>query len=138
MNPPISAIFRLSSKIPLGICIKPNTQYYRADDNFICSLVFEDGSIANLTYTALGTREYPKEQMEIYVDGTVVLLNNYKRLKIFGLSSEEIKNRTVEKGHRQEHEAFAECILKNKEWPIPLWQQIQATKIALAGDAAVF
>jgi hypothetical protein len=37
----------------------------------------------------------------------------------------------TDKGHKRELEAFAETLEKGGEWPIPLWQQLQATEIAL-------
>ena len=36
-----------------------------------------------------------------------------------------------EKGHKEELMAFAGAVLEGGEWPSPLWQQVQATRIAL-------
>jgi hypothetical protein len=36
----------------------------------------------------------------------------------------------MDKGHRKELEAFAQTIRRGGDWPIPLWQQVQATEIA--------
>ena len=38
--------------------------------------------------------------------------------------------RTADKGHLQELRAFGEAVKGIGDWPIPLWQQIQATEIA--------
>src|SRR5215468_7513519 len=57
--------------------IHPKTGYYSAQDNFVATIGFEDGSVANLIYTALGSKEYPKEQMEVFSEGKVYVLNNY-------------------------------------------------------------
>ena len=35
-----------------------------------------------------------------------------------------------DKGHKTELETFARTVLHGGEWPIPLWQQVQATEIA--------
>src|SRR4029078_4679265 len=48
--------------------IKPRTGYYSSQDNFVTTIRFEDGSVASLTYTALGSTEHPKERMDVYVD----------------------------------------------------------------------
>jgi hypothetical protein len=37
----------------------------------------------------------------------------------------------VDKGHRVELEAFADAMRRGGEWPNPLWQQVQASEIAL-------
>lgn len=104
---------------------------YRADDNFVATLGFEDGSVATLTYTALGSSEYPKEAMEVFFDGKVLHLEDYRRLSVHGSSARGMETRRMEKGQRQELEAFALALRTGGDWPIPLWQQLQATRIAL-------
>jgi predicted dehydrogenase len=111
--------------------LTPKTDHYSSRDNFVAILGFEDGSVATLTYTALGSNKFPKEQMEIYSDGKVLTLDDYKQLQIHGSSAKGITSKLTDKGHKRELEAFAETLEKGGEWPIPLWQQLQATEIAL-------
>ncbi len=94
-------------------------------DNFIATMTFRDGSIASLTYTSLGSKDYPKEQLEVFVDGKVIVLNDYKLL-----SSPKIESSIPEKGQKEELLAFAKAIREGGPWPIPLWQQVQAMEIA--------
>lgn len=101
-------------------------------DNFIATMTFQDGSIATLTYTSLGSTEYPKEQMEIFVDGKVLALNDYK-----SLSTPKLETSSHEKGQREELIAFAKAIQEGGEWPIPLWQQAQATEMAFQVETAL-
>lgn len=110
--------------------IKPAHNYYRCKDNFIATITFEEGSVATLTYTALGSKEYPKEQLDIFVDGKVLSLNDYKELTITGSKVKGTETKRIDKGQKDELEAFALAIQKGGEWPIPLWQQVQATNIA--------
>lgn len=110
--------------------IRPTTDHYRRQDNFVMTATFEDGSVATLTYTALGTAEYPKERLEVFVDGKVLFLDDYKRLTITGASAKGIETTIAEKGQKQELESFGRAIQVGGEWPIPLWQQIQATEIS--------
>ena len=111
--------------------IVSDTKYYSPNDNFCVTINFEDGSIGNLLYTALGSTKYPKEMMEIFVDGKTIKLANYKTIKFYGIPKKPISTWTIQKGHKNELEAFGNCILHQGKWPIPLWQQIQATEIAL-------
>ena len=49
-----------------------------------------------------------------------------------GVSIEDlVESDIIEKGHYEEIKAFCDAVIKGGEWPIPLWQQIQASKIAL-------
>lgn len=112
--------------------IRPNTQHYSSSDNFVATISFEDGSVATLTYTALGSNQASKEQMQIFVDGQVIFLDDYHKVEIFGDKSRGLTSRVSEKGHKEELIAFAGAIQSGGDWPIPLWQQIQATEIALS------
>ncbi len=114
--------------------IRPATDYYSPRDNFVVTLTFADGSVATLTYTALGTGDYPKELLEIYSDGRVVLLENYQKLSVFGAKAAGLSTKTIDKGQLDELRFFANGIRKG-EWPIPLWQQVQATEIAFAVES---
>lgn len=111
--------------------LTPKTDHYSSRDNFAATLGFEDGSVATLTYTALGSNEFPKEQMEIYSDGKVILLDDYKQLRNHGSNAKGVTTKLTDKGHKRELEIFAEALGKGGDWPIPLWQQFQATEIAL-------
>jgi predicted dehydrogenase len=108
----------------------PKTGYYQKNDNFVVTLKFADGSVAILTYTALGCNAYPKEELEIFVDGKVLVLDDYRELRIYGGKDRGIKEKLVEKGQKEELIAFAQVIQEGGPWPNPLWQQIQAMEIA--------
>ena len=110
--------------------LRPASAYYRRDDNFIAVARFGDGSVASLTYTAQGSSDHPKERMEVYADGTVLTLDDYKSLTVAGRSDEGITTKQADKGHRQELVEFAAAVRGGSEWPIPLWQQLQVARMA--------
>jgi predicted dehydrogenase/threonine dehydrogenase-like Zn-dependent dehydrogenase len=109
---------------------QPQGDYYSPRDNFVATVSFADGSVATLTYTALGSSQYPKEQLEIFVDGKVLVLNNYQFLKIFGAQLKGLESKKIDKGQKEELEVLAHTVQQGGEWPIPLWQQVQATEIS--------
>ncbi|MCE5249346.1 bi-domain-containing oxidoreductase [bacterium] len=113
--------------------IRPATDYCSYRDNFAATMTFEDGSIATLTYTALGSAEYPKENLDVFCDGMVLVLDNYTTLTGYGTSEADISSAGV-KGHFEEIQAFAAAISEKKTAPIPLWQQYQAMEIAFEVD----
>jgi predicted dehydrogenase len=116
--------------------IRPKTGYYGSQDNFVCTVSFAEGSVATLTYTALGSKEYPKEKMEIYVDGRVIVMEEYTRVEVIGSGEKGIKTKVVDKGLEEELRLFALAIQGGISWPNPLWQQIQAMEIAFKADSA--
>ena len=110
---------------------RPNTGHYGRTDNFVATASFEDGSVATLTYTSMGAAGHPKERMDVYVDGAIISTEDYLSMTVVGGSAKPISTRTMEKGHREELMAFAQAVRDGGEWPIPLWQQVQATKMSL-------
>ena len=117
-------------RVVTAAAIRPKSSYYNVRDNFISTVSFEDGSIATLTYTVMGSKDHPKEQCEIFCDGKVIVLSDYKCLSISGSNVKGLKTSTQDKGHNQELAEFAGAILHGAVWPIPLWQQMQAMEIA--------
>ncbi len=118
--------------------IVPRTGYYSSSDNFVANITFKDGSVATLTYTSLGTSEFPKEAMDIFVDGMVFSLDDYRHMAIAGVRQKPLVMRSPNKGHREELVAFARAVKGESDWPIPLWQQLQATRISFEVDRLLF
>jgi len=117
--------------------ITPTTSHYSSRDNFIAVMKFEDGSVATLTYTALGSNKYPKENMEVYVDGKVIVMNDYTSLEIIGSSTKGISTKTMDKGLKIELELFAKTIKSRGIWPIKLWEMIQSTEMAFEVEKCI-
>lgn len=55
---------------------------YRADDNLELSLRFSDGSLGTIIYTALGSKSASRERVELFVDESVCVLEDFRRLEI--------------------------------------------------------
>ncbi|HYW08207.1 MAG TPA: bi-domain-containing oxidoreductase [Longimicrobium sp.] len=99
-------------------------------DDFTASLAFDDGSVATLLYTALGSPLHPKERVEIFAEGRVLTLDDWRELTLSGARAPLLRSRAADKGHRAEMAAFVGAIRAGGAWPIPLWQQLQAMEIA--------
>lgn len=117
--------------------IRPVTAHYGRNDNFVATLSFADGSVASLTYTALGHKNAPKETAELYVDGKIAVLDDYKSLIVHGAEKQSLKTRLQDKGLMNELEQFAKGI-QTGEWPIPWWQQLQVSEVAFAVEEMLF
>lgn len=101
------------------------------NENFAASFAFDDGSVATLTYTSMGSTDYPKELLHVYAGESVFVLNDFHSLEAFGPSRMSTRSDEVDKGHAAEIKAFVTAVKDGGEWPIPLWQQVQATRMAL-------
>jgi len=113
--------------------IAPASSHYSRTDNFVATVTFAEGSVATLTYTALGHPGKPKELADLYVDGKVASLGDYRQLDILGVGGRSLKTPTQDKGLKAELFAFADAV--NAGSPaIPWWQQLQVARIALLID----
>ena len=75
-------------------------------DNVIATVRYQDGSLANLIYTSLGNHTLPKERIEIFADGAVLILDNFCRLTPYGFNENESVLRAQDKGLKRELEEF--------------------------------
>jgi predicted dehydrogenase/threonine dehydrogenase-like Zn-dependent dehydrogenase len=112
--------------------IDPTGKQWNRNDNFIATIKFGDGSVCALAYTALGDKSYPKERMEVFADGKVVVMDDYKLVEVHGGKHRGWSAKEIQKGQLQELEALADTLLRKKPWPISLEQQLQATRIGFA------
>ena len=109
---------------------------FLATDNFVATIAYEDGSVCALTYTALGHRDHPKERLEVFADGTVIALDDYKSLSVAG-RGRDWRSGTQQKGHREELEALAATLREGGPWPISLEEQLRAMRIAFAVEEQI-
>jgi len=122
----------LTDSAPLRVqaeAISPQGRELRRDDNFVATIRYEDGSVATLTYTALGAPGYPKEKMEIYTDRTVLSLEDYRRLDVSGRNAPAWSSSAADKGHLAMLSAFADGV-RQMRWPVALQRQLDAMRIA--------
>jgi predicted dehydrogenase/threonine dehydrogenase-like Zn-dependent dehydrogenase len=111
--------------------IVPASGHWRRDDNFVATVRYADGSLCTLTYTSLGSKEFPKERFDIFVDGKVLVLDDYKRLEVTGAKG-GWKGLTIEKGQLEELTVLAEAFRPGQQWPISLADQLSATRVSYA------
>jgi len=73
------------------------------DDKMTVTLSFADGSIGTLHYFGNGHKSYEKETMEVFCDGRVLRLENFRTLRGYGWPGfSNMKLRRQDKGHAEE------------------------------------
>ncbi|MBU0982474.1 MAG: Gfo/Idh/MocA family oxidoreductase, partial [candidate division Zixibacteria bacterium] len=102
----------------------------RQNGNFVAVISFDDGSVCTLTYTGMGSKRHPKEQMRVYCDESVIVLDDYRQMRVYGREIRSLKLRQQDKGHLAHLRAFADHSTADSPYVIPLWQLVQATEIS--------
>lgn len=113
-----------------AVSVVPTSDFWRRDDNFVATIRYDDGSVCTLTYTALGSKDYPKERAEIFVDGKVIALDDYKSLTVTG-GKGGWKGTVIEKGQLEELQALAGALTSGGAWPISIEEQLATTRVSL-------
>ena len=111
--------------------VSASGRQWRRNDNFVATVGYADGSVCSLTYTAMGERGYPKERMEVFADGKVLSLDDYKLLEVAGARGAGWRSIAQNKGQLEELEALAACLRGGAPWPISLEEQLDATRVSL-------
>lgn len=102
------------------------------EDKAIISIVFEDGSLGSIHYFANGGKLFPKERIEIFCDGAVLQLDNFKKLRGFGWKGFNKMNFwSQNKGQENCVNAFMECIRNGKENPIPQDEIFEVSRVSI-------
>lgn len=111
-----------------GIPINDSTVV--ANDNIAATIKWRDGSLTTLTYTALGHEDLPKERIEIFADGSCIVIDDFKEMKLYGFKDKDIKLKKQDKGHHQEWVDLAKFLKGQESHIISLEDIMKAMKIS--------
>ena len=110
-------------------------------DKMSIVLGLADGSIGTVNYFSNGSKSYPKEMLEVFSDGRVLRMENFRVTRGYGFRGfkgfkkfNKFKTWRQDKGHRAEIAAFVDRVANGGEPLIP-FEQIE--NVTLASFAAV-
>ncbi|GJG88447.1 oxidoreductase [Gemmatimonadetes bacterium T265] len=90
------------------------------DDVAHLSLAFADGSTAVVHYLASGARAFPKERVECFWDGKTAAIDNWRRLRRYGVAGPLWeRSRAMDKGHAEELRRWMAAVRGEQPVPIP-------------------
>lgn len=119
--------------------INPGALPYMRSDNFVATLAYEDGSVGNLVYTALGPKKgLPKERIEVFCDGEAYLVDDFKSLTRCSDGEVLWKSDQADKGHAEEMRLFGEAVAQGSDPVIPFDEMVETTAVALHVEDLIF
>lgn len=113
----------LTGSLPKYVSVQgiPTSGAIMHEENFSLNIEFENGSLGTVLYSALGNFRVPKEYLEIYGDGKVMIIDNFKSGKIvYPGKTKKIDIWHQDKGYTRELESFIDAIRKGMPSPITL------------------
>ena len=98
-------------------------------DRMAICLGFADGSVGTVNYFANGAKNYPKETLEVFSDGRVLRLENFRVTRGYGFRGfKKFKTMKQDKGHRAEVAAFIDRLRTGGPPLIPLSELVNVTE----------
>ncbi|WP_417746808.1 bi-domain-containing oxidoreductase [Rosistilla oblonga] len=110
----------------------PQSRELVCDDKMTITLGFSDGSMGTIHYLANGNKSFPKERLEVFCDGRILQLDNFRRLRAYGFGRFRKMNLwSQDKGHLAEVKAFVDAVSGKAPDPIPLEELIEVTRVTM-------
>jgi len=102
-------------------------------DKMTIMMQTEDGSIGTIHYWANGHASFPKETCELFFDGGIVRMENFKKTESWGVSGlGKISTKAIAKGHREQFDLFGKRLQEGGEPLIPFAQLVEVTLASMA------
>ncbi len=108
------------------------------EDKSTIVVEFADGSLGTLHYLANGHRSLSKERLEVFSEGAVLQLDNYRQLQGFGWPGfTSMKQWRQDKGNAAGMAAFVAAIASGAPSPIPVEESVEVTLACFAAVEAM-
>ncbi|MCU0918342.1 MAG: Gfo/Idh/MocA family oxidoreductase [Planctomycetes bacterium] len=105
------------------------TGRFAAEDNVVATIQMADGSVGTVTYTSQGDKSYPREVFEIFHQGMVYYLEDFRyAIQIKGGKRRRLKCRSQEVGYEEE----IRCFLEGRHGPADTRRCIVMTRAVFA------
>lgn len=105
----------------------------KTDDTASIQLQFADGSIGSIHYFANGSKALPKERLEVFAQGRVLQLDNFRAMRGFGWPGfTAMRLWKQDKGQGACARAFIEAIRSSGASPIPSQEIFEVSSVSIA------
>ena len=96
------------------------------------NMSFEDGSIGSINYYSNGSKSFPKERLEIFCDGSILQIDNFRKIICFDWPVAKDKSYfSQDKGQINCSKEFINCIRRAKPSPISFEEIYEVGKISV-------
>jgi predicted dehydrogenase len=101
-------------------------------DSATVTLQFANGSIGTIHYLANGNKSFPKERLEVFAAGSILRLDNYRKLTGFGWPGfRSMSAWRQDKGQNACAQAFVDAVRNGGPAPIPLTEIIEVSRVSI-------
>ncbi len=95
-------------------------------------LKYENGSTGTINYFANGSKEYPKERIEVYSQDRTIVIDNFRATTAFGFKNFKKLKTSLDKGHKKQFELLINQVKTGGQPLIPINEIINTTQASFA------
>jgi len=122
----------------IAVCMNSlGTNSQENTDNASILLKYENGSNAVINYFSNGNKSYSKERVEVFSQEKVLILNNWRELKGYGVKGFSKMKSGIDKGHKTQFALLNERIKNGGSPLIPFDSILNTTKASFACIASL-
>jgi predicted dehydrogenase/threonine dehydrogenase-like Zn-dependent dehydrogenase len=103
-------------------------------DDSATTLLYPDGSVATIAYQTSGDPRAPKELFQVTGEGQVARLHNFQRTELWHGGRRHVRRSRggIDKGQKQELDAFVRAVAEARAMPVPLASLVATTRATFA------
>ena len=101
-------------------------------DNATILLRYENGSTGVINYFANGSKSYEKERIEVYSQERTAIINNFRKLEVFGFKNLKSFKTGLDKGHKTQFENLINTTISGGKPLISFDEIVNTTKASFA------
>ena len=90
------------------------------EDTLSILIEFERGSVATISYIAIGASNFPKERIEVFGNSKVAVIEDFKRSILYSSKGKKkFSTGRIDKGHKREMDLLIDTFINGMDAPIP-------------------
>ncbi len=115
-----------------SVCMNTMGEPNENTDNATILLRYDNGSNGVINYFSNGNKAYPKERVEVFVEGKILILDNFRVLKGYGFKGFSTLKTKLDKGHRTQFTSFIDNVKTGGAELIPFADLVNTTQASFA------
>ncbi len=107
-------------------------------DTVTINIGFSNGSTASIAYFSNGNKRLGKERLEVFAAGEVAIIDDFKRLALYGKHFSKDRLRRQDKGHQEQIARFLHAIRTGSDAPISFNDICRTMNTTFAIEASMY
>jgi polar amino acid transport system substrate-binding protein len=134
----VDLIQAVTGSLPVRVyaqSIRSQSDAVISEDNVVITMTMADGSVATITYSAMGDKAFGKERVEIFGGGTVCVIENFRKMTWSHLGRRKQKGHFLQgadRGHKAEMQLLMSALRTGQGSPVSFESYVATTRATFA------